>query len=256
MKIIGLVPAAGQAKRLPLLPCSKEIFPIGADFEIVEGLKSYRPRPIATYLIETMVLAGAQQIVLVVSSEKTDILRFLGSGERFKTHITYMIQEDPSGMPDALNSARPWVEEATILFGMPDTIFQPVDAFKQLLDRHKAEEADLTLGLFPTRKPEKFGMVAFDHSYKMLFTIDKPRVSDLEFMWGIACWQPSFTQFMANYLEGAPRSKEIVLSEIFQSGLESGLKVMVVPFLSGKYIDIGTPEDLQAAILEFSFPDR
>ncbi len=256
MKIVGLIPAAGQAKRLPQLPCSKEIFPIGAEFELVNGERQYRPKPIASYLIEDMILAGASQITLIISREKTDILRYFGGGDRLKMPIAYLLQEKQSGMPDAINIARPWIEDAIVLFGMPDTIFRPVNAFKQLLDRHKAEEADLTLGLFPTRKPEKFGMVAFDHSNKMLFTVDKPQTSDLEFMWGIACWQPSFTQFMAHYLEGAPRSKEIVLSEIFQSGLESGLKVMVVPFLNGKYIDIGTPEDLQAAILEFSLPDR
>jgi glucose-1-phosphate thymidylyltransferase len=255
MKIVGLIPAAGQAKRLPQLPCSKEIFPIGMDAEMIDGKKQYRPRPIASYLIEKMVFAGAQKVILIISREKTDILRYFGSGESLNTHISYLVQEKPSGMPDALNQARPWLDDATVLFGMPDTIFKPYDAFKQLLSRHQAEEADLTLGLFSTQKPEKFGMVAFDQQYHMNYTIDKPKKTNLEYMWGIACWQPAFTQFMGKFLKILPLSREIVLAEIFQSGLEAGLKVSVVPFINGRYIDIGTPDDLLIAISEFSVPN-
>ena len=65
-------------------------------------------------------------------------------------------------MPGASDLARPWLNGETVLFGMPDTIMEPRDCFTSLLEYHRAEEAVLSLGLFPTDNPKKFGMVGTD----------------------------------------------------------------------------------------------
>ncbi len=251
-QLVGVIPAAGQGKRTAFLPCSKEIFAIGFMDVVVEGQVQRQPKAVGLYLLERMVIAGADRILIVSNRDKTDILRYFGGGSNWGVQIAYLVQENAWGMPYALDLAYPWLRDETVLFGMPDTIFEPFDAFQQLLAEHQREVADLTLGLFPTDKPERFGMVSFDGS-RMLYTVDKPAQTDLTHMWGIACWETSFARFMHEYLEQqAPPAREIVLGDVFQAALETSLVIRVLPFANGEYIDIGTPEGLAHAIRRFS----
>jgi len=251
-RIVGVIPAAGRGKRTHFLPCSKEIFPIGFMDVMVEGQVQRRPKAVGSYLLERMVMAGADRILIVSNRDKADILRYFGGGLDWGAQIAYLVQENTWGMPYALDLTYPWLRDETVLFGMPDTIFEPFDAFKQLLAEHRRTSAAITLGLFPTDAPERFGMVAF-HEGWMLYTVDKPVQTDLTHMWGIACWEPSFSQFMHEYLGALiPPAHEIVLGDVFQAALEAGLAVQVLPFEDGEYIDIGTPEDLAYAIHRFS----
>ena len=127
---------------------------------------------------------------------------------------------------------------------MPDTIFTPQDAFVQLLDVYHARRADLVIGLFPTDKPERFGMVDFADDGEMKYTVDKPRDSKLKYMWGIGCWGRVFTEYMNDYLDKIDSTQEIVLGSIFQAALEDKLNIRVVPFAQGGYIDIGSFDEL------------
>jgi glucose-1-phosphate thymidylyltransferase len=252
-KLVGLVPAGGKGNRLAPLPGSKELFPIGFMPVAVNGRTEQRPKPICMYVIDSMRAAGAKQLLVVINSEKVDILRYLRGGAQQDLSVSYLVQENAWGMPFALNLAQPWVGDATVLFGMPDTLFQPADAFQQLLSRHQTTGADLTLGLFPTAKPERFGMVAFGEDERMLYTVDKPAQTDLTYMWGIACWGSAFTEFMYDFLLTLDKPvKEVVLGDIFQSALEAQLNVRVLPFANGEYIDIGNPEELVDSVRRFA----
>jgi len=252
MHRIGLIPAAGKAKRLPFLPCSKEIFPIGIMERIIDGTRVTIPKPIISYLIEQMIAANIKEIIIVVSDDKTDILRLLGEGKDYGVNITYQIQEDKRGMPFALNLAYPWTKESVVFFGMPDTIFSPPGAYNLLLEKFIKTNADITLGLFPTSKPQKFGMVSFEiESGDFIYTIDKPDQSDLEFMWGIACWGPRFSELLLENVNTHSSDTELVFGTVIQNAHNNGLKVNIVPFQDGEYIDIGTPDDLLNAMIHF-----
>ncbi len=251
--LLGIVPAAGNARRLAPLPCSKEIFPLGFMEAEEEGQQVRRPKPVGVYLLEQLQKAGAGQAFIIVSKEKTDILRCFGSGAALKIVLAYLVQEVQSGMPGALDQAWPWSRGATVLFGMPDTIFRPEDAFNTLLAAHDRQRNDVTLGLFPTDKPERFGMVDFAADGRMLYTIDKPSQTDLRYMWGIGCWEPAFTEYLHEFVaKSTTTTREIVLGSVFQSALEAGLRVGVHPFVEGEYIDIGTIGELNIAIRRFS----
>jgi len=255
-RIIGLLPAAGQARRLSTLPCSKEIFPVGFR-EVTIGNKAERyPMPVSQYLIDRMVLAGVDQFLIVVGKEKWDILRYYGSGAIIGKPVSFIVQDQPLGMPDALDQGYPWIKDDVILFGMPDTIFQPKTAYLEMLNEFNQTSADLVLGLFPTRTPERFGMAQFDDQNRLILTVDKPKETRLHFMWGIGCWGPVFTEFMHAYLSKVTKhGPELVLAQIFQAAVDEGLDTRVVPFGEGEYVDIGTFDDLAKIICRYSTTD-
>ena len=173
-------------------------------------------------------------------------------GNRFRIDIAYLYQEKIIGMPYAINLACNWLNNDLVLFGMPDTIIEPQNAFLQLLHDHQQNSSDLTLGLFYTDTPSKFGMVDTDINGNITCIEDKPSTSCLHYMWGCACWSPSFTVLLDNYLASNPYiGKEIVLGDAFQFAINRGLKVKGLKFHNGQYIDIGTVDELNSALKKF-----
>ncbi len=70
--MIGIIPAAGAGLRIQPLGCSKELLPVGS--REVDGIE--RPKAVSEYLVERMIAAGARQICMVISAEKSDIVRY------------------------------------------------------------------------------------------------------------------------------------------------------------------------------------
>jgi glucose-1-phosphate thymidylyltransferase len=252
-ELVGLVPAAGRARRLASLPCSKELFPLGLQDLVINGVAVKMPKVTSQYLLDSMKRAGVRKFFFILGKGKSPIMDYYGNGQRFGIEIAYLYQERLWGMPFALNLARPWLKGKTVLFGMPDTIFTPDDAFVQLLERHFTSGADLTLGLFSTDQPWRFGMVALDARDRVTYCVDKPATTSLEYLWGIACWSSAFTSFLGDELQAHPyNGQEVVLGDLFQGAIENHLMVQGMRFEDGSYLDIGDPEALIAAIEHFA----
>lgn len=256
MAIIGLIPAAGRGSRLSPLPFSKELFPIGYQDIEIDGSVKKRPKVVSQYLVNHMVDAGAEKIFVTLGPHKSDIMEYFGSGERHHVNMAYNFQDEPKGMPFALDLSYSFLgKEDTVLFGMSDTIIEPALSLKNLLGLHQKNNADLTLGLFRTQNPSKFGMVDLEkETHRVITTIDKPEETDLAYMWGCCIWNYSFATYMHNFCEKIDRrtqSKEIVFGDIINSAITDGLSVYGEPIKDGRYIDIGTIEDLDTALKNF-----
>jgi len=251
-KIVGIVPAAGKGSRLYPYPCPKELFPIGYQDIEINGKSQKRPKVISQYLVENIINAGAQRLLFILGEDKQDIMHYYSDGSRFEVNIAYLFQEKLHGMPFAINLAKGWVEDSTVLFGMPDTIIEPRNVFFRLLNQLQRTSADLVLGLFPTDNPSKFGMVEISESGDVISIIDKPETTTLHYMWGCACWGPSFTTRLDDYLQANPFcGREVVLGDVFTSALHHGMNVKFVRFDDGQYIDIGTVSELDSALKKF-----
>lgn len=255
-EVIGLIPAGGQATRIAPLPCSKELFPVG--FRPVEG-GSLRPKAVCHYLLEKMRLAGAGKAYIILRQGKWDIPAYLEDGLMLDMALAYLMMRLPFGAPYTLDQAYPFVREAMIVFGFPDILFQPQNAFVQLLDRQAETEADVVLGLFPAENPHLMDMVSFDDAGQVRQIVIKPPQTELRYTWIIAVWTPTFTQFMHDYLlaaqaakkedkrqEGAPA--ELFVGHVIQAAIDTGLVVDSLLFSAGHCSDIGTPESLLKAV--------
>jgi glucose-1-phosphate thymidylyltransferase len=263
-RIVGLVPAAGQATRLAPLPFSKELYPIG-HMHLKEG-DALRPKPVCIYLLEKMRDAGARDVYIVLRKGKWDIPAYLGDGSSLDMNLAYLIMGLPLGVPYTLNQAYPFIQEAIVTFGFPDIIFRSDGAFNELLDRQESSQADVVLGLFPVDTPSKFHMVELSRDGKIHNIVLNPAVTHLKYTWIIAVWTCKFTQFMHRYLTdilGKQRATEMIvgesnktelhLSEVLQHAIERELQVEGVIFSEDSCLDIGTHDDLAKAVA--GFPD-
>jgi glucose-1-phosphate thymidylyltransferase len=252
-EVIGLLPAGGHGTRIAPIPCSKEIFPIG--FHPPESRMGTRPKAAAHYLAEKMRMAGAQKAFFILRSGKWDIAEYFRDGSIVGLPLGYLMMDLPYGVPFTLDQARLFVDDATILFGFPDILFQPDDAFVRLLERQAQSDADLVAGLFPAHQPQKMDMVGLDPDGRMVRITIKPFRTNLRYTWIIAVWSGRFTHFMHEFvaqhrkmLQKELEPAEIYLGEVIQAAIDERLAIENVIFDDGSYIDIGSPEDLAAAV--------
>ncbi len=255
--VVGLIPAGGYATRIEPLPCSKELYPVG--FRPVGANKSLRPKVVAHYLLEKMQLAGASKMYIVLRNGKWDIPAYFGDGRLIGCPIAYLMLGVPFGAPYTLDQAWPFVQQARVVFGFPDILFEPHDAFVRLLDHQAATNADIVLGLFPAHDPSTADMVELDSMGRIRSIKIKPAVTDLRYTWITAVWTPVFGHFMHQYLAAIPVSefvargdlppmrRELFVGDVIQAGLASGLQVETVLFPEYTYLDIGTPKGLEQA---------
>jgi glucose-1-phosphate thymidylyltransferase len=250
--LIGLLPAAGRGSRLGPIPCSKEIMPLG--FRPSPDVPQPLWRPVTAIELHLRALrrAGASRAVIVIGETKADVVRYVGDGATYGLPVAYVYQRTLAGMPYALDLAAPWVGAATTLFSMPDTLIQPDDTMARVVAHHREQRADVTLGIFRTATPQKFGMVELDQGHVRGF-VDKPAQTELEWMWGLAAWSPRFSGFMRAYLDDRrAEGPECVLSDIFAAALSAGLDIRALPLSDAHYHDIGTPEDFQSVVLSMA----
>jgi glucose-1-phosphate thymidylyltransferase len=259
--LIGLIPAAGFGTRIAPLPVSKELFPIGF---ASNGLSVPRPRVAAQYLLDRMATAGVQRAFFILRPGKWDIPAYFGDGSSAGIPLAYLTVHIPHGVPFTLNQALPFVGDSTIVLGFPDILFWPANAYKALLDHLHRSASDVVLGLFPTNEPGSVGLVEIDRCGRVLGIYEKSAMSDLRLMWAIAVWRPTFTHFLHHFVErelraltGAntttapepqsPRA-EYPIGDVIHAAARAGLVVEAEVFEDGRYIDIGTPENLLKAV--------
>ncbi|TAK22401.1 MAG: hypothetical protein EPO26_11950 [Chloroflexota bacterium] len=247
--VVGILPAAGLGRRIAGLRWRKHLYPVGWEEVDVGGALARRPRVVAAYALDAMVAAGADRLIVIIG-EQAEVMHHFG-GFRGGVPIAYLYQDEPRGGAFALDLSRSWLpDEHTILFGFPDTIVDPVDAYARLLARHRAAGADLTLGLFPTDRPSQFGMVELIGD-RPLRVIDKPSRSNLRYLYGIAAWGPRVTSLLPELLVSAPIDREAVPGDLFQFAIDRGLVATSVSFDDGRYLDVGTPSSLNEALTRF-----
>jgi glucose-1-phosphate thymidylyltransferase len=253
-----LVPAAGRASRVSPLPCSKELFPVG--FHRLGAERNLRPKVAGHYLLEKLRLANITKAFIVLREGKWDIPAYFRDGEMLDMSLGYLMMRLPFGVPYTLDQAFPFVEHSLVALGFPDMIFEPEDAFVRLLERRNEKDADVVLGLFPAHKAHKTDMVELDALGRVRGIEIKPRRTQLRYAWEIAVWAPSFTRFMHEFVSSDLRSggrgkrsrsgrlNEMHVADVFQAAIDSGFRVETVIFENGSCLDIGTVDDMLAAI--------
>ncbi len=256
-KLVGILPAAGRGSRLGVIPCSKEIMPLGFHPDSSYHPKHWHPVTTIELHLQAFKGAGVDQTAIIIGGSKFDIVEYLGNGYRYGLSIAYFYQEQLRGMPFAIDIPSDWFQDATVLFSMPDTLITPSSVMADLVEHHYARQSDITLGIFSTLTPQKFGMVDFDESDRIIDFVDKPTKTHLKYMWGCAAWSPRFSYFMTDYLSKIPQeSPECVLSDIFLAALHDGLNIQAFISEGSQYHDIGTPQSFQSAVYEMAFQQK
>lgn len=237
--MIGVIPAAGGGTRIQPLGCSKELLPVGA--RVIDGVE--RPKAVTEYLVERMIAAGASEICMVISGEKTDIVKYFAE-RGYAAEIFYVVQQKPQGLCDALFRAEPFAKNHDhVLIGLPDTIWFPENAYRTALDRN--QRADVNLICFPVLDPSAFDAVVSDeHGYVQQVEVKLPNASS-HWIWG-AVTATGQAFHALKLLWDARHREDQYLGHLLNAFLDAGNFVRAA-HIGETYMDVGTLQGYHGA---------
>lgn len=218
------------------LAFSKELLPVGSQQE--DGTE--RPRAVSEYLVERMILAGADRICFVISPGKSDILEYYGS-RVYSADVCYAVQQRPAGLCDAIFRALPMVHrDELVCVGLPDTVWFPENGLCALPDDV------LSFLMFPVDHPERFDAVVTDEHGRVLEIQVKKENANSYWIWGAFKMPGSVLHELHALWRARDRQDEymgtLVNAWVAQGGEARGLRA------GTGYVDVGTLNGYREAI--------
>src|SRR5581483_9984170 len=163
----GIILAGGSATRLyPLtIAVSKQLMPV-------------YDKPMVYYPLSTLMLAGIREVLII--STPRDLPHFknlLGDGSRIGMRFEYIEQPKPEGLPQAFILGEEFIGDDSVALILGDNILYG-SGLKGLLEQSAKTVNDNGGGLifgYHVLDPERFGVVTFDASGKVVSIEEKPK---------------------------------------------------------------------------------
>ena len=159
----GIILAGGSGSRLhPItLGTSKQLLPV-------------YDKPMIYYPISVLMLAGINEILLISTPEDiSSYRRLLADGSKFGISIKYEIQEKPDGLASAFIIAEDFIKDSNVALALGDNIFYG-QSFSNNLKVAVNRQKGATIFGYHVTDPERFGVVSFDDTRKVVSIEEKP----------------------------------------------------------------------------------
>ena len=231
----GIILAGGSGSRLfPLtLGISKQMVPV-------------YDKPMIYYPLSALMLAGINE-VLVISSPR-DIGGFkqlLGSGEQWGLKFSYITQPHPEGLAQAFVLGAEFIGDDHVALVLGDNIFYG-RGFQQLLGNAVALETGATIFGYEVRDPERYGVVEFDDTGKVVSLEEKPAAPRSHYaIPGLYFYDNNVLEISRN-LKPSDRG-EYEITDVNREYMERGQLQVEVLSRGFAWLDTGTHDSLLEA---------
>jgi glucose-1-phosphate thymidylyltransferase len=131
-------------------------------------------KPMIYYPLATLMSAGIRDFLIITTPrDQTAFRDLLGTGSRWGVSFEYIIQETPNGIAQALILAETFLDGAPSALILGDNIFYGAN-LTSLLQTASGRETGATVFGYYVQDPERYGVVQFDASGKVVDLLEKP----------------------------------------------------------------------------------
>lgn len=203
-------------------------------------LLSIGNKPMSKYALDDLVDAGITDIAIIIGDifpEK--VKEFYGDGSKFGAKLTYIYQEKPGGIAQAISLCRNFVGKEKFVVYLGDNILK--GGIKGYVSRFAKSFSDALILLCEVKDPTRFGIATIkDDIIEKIVEKPKNSSSNLAVI-GVYFLTPQLFGVIDN-LKPSWRG-ELEITEALQNLMASGKRVEY-DFVTGWWKDTGTPEDV------------
>ena len=232
-KVKGIILAGGSGSRL---------YPITKVYS--KQLALIYDKPLIYYPLSILMLGGIKEVLIISNSETIPLYQKLfGDGKHLGMNFDYVIQPEPKGIAQAFILGENFIGSDMSCLVLGDNIFYGnLDFFYKALQTDRGA----TIFGYQVNDPERYGIVEFDQTGKVLSIEEKPSKPKSHYaVPGLYVYDNRVIEISKN-LKPSARG-ELEITDVNKAYLELGVLRVEKIGRGVAWLDTGTPEALLAA---------